>query len=40
VAKALVGSESTLVTVLTAEIDLVEIPKFPPRWRARAWTTC
>ena len=28
VAKALVGSESTLVTVLTAEIDLVEIPKF------------
>jgi len=27
VAKALVGSESTLVTVLTAEIDLVEIPK-------------
>ena len=28
VAKALVGSESTLVTVLTAEIKLVEIPKF------------
>ena len=28
VAKALVGSESTLVTVLAAEIDLVEIPKF------------
>jgi FAD/FMN-containing dehydrogenase/Fe-S oxidoreductase len=28
VAKALVGSESTLVTVLTAEIGLVEIPKF------------
>jgi FAD/FMN-containing dehydrogenase/Fe-S oxidoreductase len=27
VAKALVGSESTLVTVLTAEIGLVEIPK-------------
>ena len=28
VARALVGSESTLVTVLTAEIKLVEIPKF------------
>jgi FAD/FMN-containing dehydrogenase/Fe-S oxidoreductase len=28
VARALVGSESTLVTVLTAEISLVEIPKF------------
>jgi FAD/FMN-containing dehydrogenase/Fe-S oxidoreductase len=28
VAKALVGSESTLVTVLTAEIGLVEIPRF------------
>ncbi|MGH3422779.1 MAG: FAD-binding oxidoreductase, partial [Streptosporangiaceae bacterium] len=28
VARALTGSESTLVTVLTAEIDLVEIPKF------------
>jgi len=28
VARALVGSESTLVTVLTAEIGLVEIPKF------------
>ncbi len=28
VARALVGSESTLVTVLTAEIELVEIPKF------------
>ena len=27
-ARALVGSESTLVTVLTAEISLVEIPKF------------
>jgi len=27
-ARALVGSESTLVTVLTAEIGLVEIPKF------------
>ncbi len=30
VARALVGSESTLVTVLTAEISLVEIPK----WRS------
>ncbi len=28
IARALVGSESTLVTVLTAEISLVEIPKF------------
>jgi FAD/FMN-containing dehydrogenase/Fe-S oxidoreductase len=28
VARALVGSESTLVTVLTAEISLVETPKF------------
>ena len=28
VARALVGSESTLVTVLTAEISLVEIPQF------------
>ena len=28
VARALVGSESTLVTVLAAEISLVEIPKF------------
>jgi FAD/FMN-containing dehydrogenase/Fe-S oxidoreductase len=28
IARALVGSESTLVTVLTAEIQLVEIPKF------------
>jgi FAD/FMN-containing dehydrogenase len=28
VARALVGSESTLVTVLTAEVKLVEIPKF------------
>ena len=28
VARALVGSESTLVTVLTAEISLVEIPEF------------
>jgi FAD/FMN-containing dehydrogenase/Fe-S oxidoreductase len=28
VARALVGSESTLVTVLTAEIALVEIPKY------------
>jgi FAD/FMN-containing dehydrogenase/Fe-S oxidoreductase len=28
VARALVGSESTLVTVLTAEIKLVEMPKF------------
>ncbi|MBV9450978.1 MAG: FAD-binding protein [Streptosporangiaceae bacterium] len=28
VARALVGSESTLVTVLTAEISLVEIPKY------------
>ncbi len=28
VARALVGSESTLVTVVTAEIALVEIPKF------------
>ena len=28
VARALVGSESTLITVLTAEISLVEIPKF------------
>jgi FAD/FMN-containing dehydrogenase len=28
VARALVGSESTLVTVLNAEINLVEIPKF------------
>jgi FAD/FMN-containing dehydrogenase/Fe-S oxidoreductase len=28
VARALVGSESTLVTVLTAEIGLVEIPRF------------
>jgi FAD/FMN-containing dehydrogenase/Fe-S oxidoreductase len=28
VARALVGSESTLVTVLTAEISLVEIPNF------------
>jgi FAD/FMN-containing dehydrogenase/Fe-S oxidoreductase len=28
VARALTGSESTLVTILTAEISLVEIPKF------------
>ena len=35
VARALVGSESTLVTVLHAEIDLVEIPQVPVAGRAR-----
>ena len=38
VARALVGSESTLVTVLTAEIKLVEIPS-SARWWSSAIRT-